>query len=280
MEYYELKITFPEVVEEEDTGIIVAELGDLGFDSFQQEENVLNGYVSAVSLEERRTEIDAYIRTLEADLLKCEWSKMENIDWNEVWESNFEPIQVGDLCCVRAPFHQPGTCRYDIVIMPKMSFGTGHHATTYLMIENMFRMDIQGKNGLDMGCGTGILAILAVKLGAAFMDAVDIDDWAVENSRENTKANGTDRRISVMQGDASRLHATHYDFILANINRNVLLQDMGTYASCLEPGGEMLLSGFLEPDVPAIVDCAGKQGLKLVDHREKDGWQLVRVRKA
>ncbi len=279
MEYYELKIIFPEVVEEEDTGIIVADLGDLGFDSFQQEENILNGYISAISLKEKKTEIENYLQTLKNDLIKYEWSKMENIDWNAVWESNFEPIQVGDLCCVRAPFHQPSTCRYDIVIMPKMSFGTGHHATTYLMIENMFQMNIQGKNGLDMGCGTGILAILAIKLGASFMDAIDIDDWAVENCLENIKTNGVETKVSVMQGDASRLHATHYDFIFANINRNVLLENMEKYASCLTTNGEILFSGFLEPDVQTIVECAEKNGLHFVEHHTKDGWQLIRVRK-
>lgn len=279
MEYHKLKITFPQLVEEEDRGIIIATLGDLGFDSFEENDIELDCYIQDKELIKHSDAISSYIKELEMDMIVCVLSKVETVNWNAVWEANFEPINVENKCYVRAPFHKEGNGLYDIVIMPKMSFGTGHHATTYLMIENLFDMDVKGKIGLDMGCGTGVLAILAVKLGARKMEAIDIDEWAVENTKENIVTNNTQESISVMQGDASLLHGRKFEFILANINRNILLEDMPSYVNVLSNGGEILFSGFLAPDVDDIVRKADSLGMDIVYCKERDGWQLVRVKK-
>ena len=166
-----------------------------------------------------------------------------------------------------------------MVIMPKMSFGTGHHATTCLMASGLLDRDVTGLRGLDMGSGTGVLAIVAALRGAEAVDAVDIDDWADANCRENIASNGVADRIEPMLGDVRRIAGRHYGFILANINRNILTADMPAYAAALEPGGDLVMSGFLEQDVPAIVACAGELGLRPVATAAREGWMMVHVRK-
>ena len=163
--------------------------------------------------------------------------------------------------------------------MPKMSFGTGHHATTWLVSRAVLDLGVAGRRGLDMGSGTGVLSIVAAKCGAEHVDAVDIDDWADANCRENIAANGVADRITPMLGDVRRIAGRHYGFILANINRNILLADMSAYAAALDAGGDLVMSGFLEPDVPAITACAEKLGLRPVATAVKEGWVTVRVRK-
>ena len=163
--------------------------------------------------------------------------------------------------------------------MPKMSFGTGHHATTWLVSRAVLDLGVAGRRGLDMGSGTGVLSIVAAKCGAAHVDAVDIDDWADANCRENIASNGVADRIEPMLGDVRRIAGRHYGFILANINRNILLADMPVYAAALDAGGDLVMSGFLEPDVPAITACAEKLGLRPVATAVKEGWVTVHVRK-
>ena len=163
--------------------------------------------------------------------------------------------------------------------MPKMSFGTGHHATTWLVSRAVLDLGVTGRRGLDMGSGTGVLSIVAAKCGAEHVDAVDIDDWADANCRENIAANGVADRITPMLGDVRRIAGRHYGFILANINRNILLADMPAYAAALDAGGDLVMSGFLEPDVPAITACAEKLGLRPVATAVKEGWVTVHVRK-
>ncbi|MFR9634138.1 MAG: 50S ribosomal protein L11 methyltransferase [Rikenellaceae bacterium] len=209
---------------------------------------------------------------------------METQNWNAQWESNFERVEVGDRLLIRAPFH-PADSKFqsEVVIMPKMSFGTGHHATTHLMAE--WTMDLgaegclAGARGLDMGSGTGVLAIVAAKEGAAAVDAVDIDDWADENCRENIVVNGVEGVVTPILGDVSRVEGRRYSFILANINRNILVGDLPRYATALEEGGVLLISGFLEQDVEILQARAREVGLTPVAERVRDGWVAMRIDK-
>jgi len=205
-------------------------------------------------------------------------SQIEQQNWNEVWEKNFEPMQIGDVF-IRAPFHEsrPGV-KYELIIEPKMSFGTGHHATTSLMILEILKTDFKDKTVLDMGCGTSLLAILASKLGAKNLLAIDIDEWAVENSIENCGRNNVSN-IEVIKGDATGIKGRQFDIVLANINRNVLLEDMKAYASSLRPGGEILFSGFYETDIEVIQKEAEKNGFSLLNSDTLNQWAVVRFLK-
>ena len=198
-----------------------------------------------------------------------------------LWEQNFTPVDVDGRILIRAPFHasQPGY-ELEVVVMPRMAFGSGHHATTCLVASALCDLSLTGKRGLDMGCGTGVLAIVAAKRGAATVDAVDIDEWAEANCRENAAANGLAERIAPMLGDVSRIAGRKYDFIAANINRNILTMDMPAYAEALDTGGDLLMSGFLEEDVPVIEARARACGLEPVEVRRRDGWAMVHVKKA
>ncbi|MFR5935366.1 MAG: 50S ribosomal protein L11 methyltransferase [Alistipes shahii] len=167
----------------------------------------------------------------------------------------------------------------EAVVLPRMSFGTGHHATTWLMSRAVLGLGVAGRTGLDMGSGTGVLAIVAAKCGAAHVDAVDIDDWADENCRENVAANGVADRVEPMLGDVGRIAGRRYDFILANINRNVLVADMPAYAAALVPGGDLVMSGFLEADTAAVTQAAAEQGMETVAAEIREGWMMIRVKK-
>jgi ribosomal protein L11 methyltransferase len=275
MKYIEYKVTT--VPDEEAAEIVVAELAELGFESFSEyseAERSISAYLPAAEIA-REKEIEAYLR--EAGYPYRRNEIRDDTNWNAVWESQFEPILLEDRCCIRAPFHERrDDVEYQVVIMPKMSFGTGHHATTSLMLSRILEMNLQGAIGLDMGSGTGVLAILAVLRGAAHVEAIDIDRWAYENCVENVEMNRVTGRVEAIEGDASRLGDTpKYDFILANINRNILLADLPTYARVLKPGGTILLSGFLEVDVPIIRQKAVETGLSPKKTGLKSGWALV-----
>jgi ribosomal protein L11 methyltransferase len=206
--------------------------------------------------------------------------QIESQNWNALWESNFEPVEVDDRVLIRAPFHTPNpNVEFEIVIMPKMSIGTGHHATTKMMVEMVLDTNVAGKSGLDMGSGTGVLAIIAAKCGAESVDAVDIDDWAYENCIENCRENGVSEQITAILGDVRKIHGKRYDTILANINRNILLADMPHYTEALNPGGELIMSGILEGDIQAIRMRAEELGLTFVGCDLKDGWAAVVTRK-
>ena len=211
--------------------ILLAELGELGFDSFVETEDGLQAYI----LEEYyKEDLLKYVFVLNNPEFEITYNTktIEQVNWNAEWEKNFTPIVVSDNCRVRAPFHDKGNEEYDIIIEPKMSFGTGHHATTHMMIQHILKDDFIGKKVLDMGCGTAVLAILAEMRGAEPLDAIDIDEWCYLNSIENAERNNC-TKITVEQGDASLLSNRKYDIIIANINRNILLNDMKTYAKCL-----------------------------------------------
>jgi ribosomal protein L11 methyltransferase len=256
------------------TEILVAELGNVGFESFVENENGVTAYIQKIDWS---AEILADIFVLNSKEFSIDYNQNEvpQTNWNEEWEKNFEPIQVDDLVSIRAPFHKNPNLKYDIVIEPKMSFGTGHHETTHMMVQHLLQLDLENKKVLDMGCGTGILAIFAEMKGARALDAIDIDNWCYENSLENVARNNC-KNITIYEGDASLLVDKKYDVIIANINRNILLMDMKVYTNCLEEKGILLLSGFYEEDIPVIDAEVSKYGLKLEKFIQRNNWVALK----
>ncbi|NQV77500.1 MAG: 50S ribosomal protein L11 methyltransferase, partial [Lutibacter sp.] len=218
--------------------ILIAQLGEAGFESFVENEDGVAAYIQE---NDWNTEILKDIQILNSNEFKITFEEevIEQINWNSEWEKNFNQIQVDDLVSIRAPFHENPNLKYDIVIEPKMSFGTGHHETTHMMVQHLLQLDLTNKKTLDMGCGTGILAIFAEMKGAQPIDAIDIDNWCYVNSLENVERNNC-KHISVYEGDASLLMNKKYDVIIANINRNILLNDMASYMNCLNDDGIIL----------------------------------------
>lgn len=272
MDYVELNIP---VASDGEAEILTAELADYPFESFAAEGGVLKAYIPQLQLVDCKGEVDALLDRY--GVASRRYISIETQNWNALWEQNFSPVDVDGRLLIRAPFH-PAAAEgmAEVVIMPKMSFGTGHHATTCLMAGALLDLDVAGRRVLDMGSGTGVLAIVAAKRGAASVDAVDIDEWADANCRENCAANGVADRVHPELGDVRRIAGRHYDLILANINRNILLADMPAYAAALDAGGELLLSGFLEPDVAILAARGAELGLDLVATRERDGWMMMR----
>ncbi|GGD99664.1 50S ribosomal protein L11 methyltransferase [Planktosalinus lacus] len=252
------------------TDILIAELGEAGFESFAETETGVTAYIQKRAWKEDLLEA---VDVLKSDLVTISYTQQEikQVNWNEEWEKNFEPILVDGICSVRAPFHEKPDVTFDIVIEPKMSFGTGHHETTHMMIQHLLKNEWAGKKVLDMGCGTAVLAILAEMKGAQPIDAIDIDNWCYLNSIENAARNNC-KHISVYEGDASLLERKSYDTIIANINRNILLNDMATYAACLEAGGELYLSGFYTEDLESIEKECNKHKLLHVEHIIRNNW--------
>ncbi|MBR7169358.1 MAG: 50S ribosomal protein L11 methyltransferase [Alistipes sp.] len=272
-----MELTIP-VNNAEQAEILTAWLADYPFDSFTTERTQLKAYIPQQQLADCKEEVDALLT--EQGITGARYVSIEAQNWNALWESNFEPVDVDGRIYIRAPFHaKPAGDAMDIVIMPKMSFGTGHHATTHLMSATLADLDLTGLHGLDMGSGTGVLAIIAVLRGATHLDAVDIDEWADENCRENIATNGVADHITPILGDASVIEGRHYDFILANINRNILLADMPRYEATLATGGTLLMSGILECDIEAITARAEELGMQVVETRLRNGWAMVRVQK-
>lgn len=253
------------------TEILIAELGEKAFESFQETETGVSAFVQK---ELWTVDILEDIRLLQSEEFIVTYRKeeIEQINWNEEWEKNFNPIDVDGICYIRAPFHEKTDAEYDIIIEPKMSFGTGHHETTFMMTRHILQNEMKDKVVLDMGCGTAILAILASMRGAKNVDAIDIDNWCYLNSIENAERNNC-LNIQVSEGDASMLSTTpKYDVILANINRNILLKDMKSYVDCLKSGGEIYFSGFYVEDFSHIQKAAEAQGLSYVNQLEKNNW--------
>ncbi len=254
--------------------ILIAELGYAGFESFVETDEGVTAYIQK---EEWNDAILEDIDILKSDEFNISYTfeEIEQTNWNEEWEKNFNPILVDDICSVRAPFHPKPDTKYDIIIEPKMSFGTGHHETTHMMIQHILKNDFNNKSVLDMGCGTGVLAILAEMKGANSLDAIDYDNWCYLNSLENVERNNC-KNITVIEGDASALKNKHYDIIIANINRNILLNDMATYVKCLNTNGVLFLSGFYNDDIPIIEEECNKHGLKHVETLEKNHWVALK----
>jgi ribosomal protein L11 methyltransferase len=251
--------------------VLQAELADIGFEAFLELEDGFEASIQQSSFQESLLQ-----ETLEpygmAGAYRVQVVPKQN--WNALWESNFQPLAIDSDCYIRAHFHapQPGF-RYELVITPKMSFGTGHHATTEQMIRQQLLVPHEGKRVFDIGCGTGILAIMAAKLGATQVDACDIEDWSVENARENAEANGVE--VQAYVGEAAAKRPQTYDILLANINRHVLLADMPIYRQLLAPGGWLLLSGFRPDDLPLLLEAVDQAQLRPVRRTQQGDWMCL-----
>ena len=266
--YIQLNLTIQPV--ESGREVVLAVLSELGFESFVEREHGLEAYIQE---SDWTPDLLDALYPLTENGFDIGWSLLaippEN--WNAVWESDFQPIVIEDKCAVRAHFHDPIDVPYELVITPKMSFGTGHHQTTYMMLNYLLQHPPKGHSLLDMGCGTGVLAILAEKLGAVSINAIDVEPWCYQNTVENIATNGC-KNITPAEGDRSQIPPKEFNTILANINMNVLLLDIPLYAEQLKEDGSLFLSGFFTQDIPAIESKANQYGLKLVDYQNKDNW--------
>ncbi len=254
--------------------MLIARLADIGFESFTEGEHELFAYITVKDFTPQ-LELALTSTFISELLISFEKRHIADQNWNAVWESKYDPVFIDDRCIVRAPFHPvPEGIEYDIVIEPKMSFGTAHHETTRLMMRFVLESDLKGKSLLDMGSGTAVLAILASMRGAVAVTAIDNDEWAYNNAIENVHHNKPEQ-IEVLLGDSEILNGKHFDVILANINRNILLTDMPAYRKCLATGGMLIMSGFYEEDLPMIVQKASKLGLNLVTSSNENRWAAV-----
>jgi ribosomal protein L11 methyltransferase len=276
MNYYQYNITPPQYLQAE-IDIIIALLSDLPFESFEETETGLNAYIAEEKISES---IDNQVLTLsKAHHFTYKKIYIPYQNWNAVWESNFEPIRVDDFVAVRADFH-PNTegVVFDLLINPQMAFGTGHHETTYMMMQMMRDLDFVGKKVLDYGCGTGILAILASKLKAQTIEAVDIELPSYENTIENARLNNV-HNIIPFHGDLTAIHSTDFDIILANINRNIILQSLSDLKKMLNSEGIVLISGFLKVDEKVIKNAAKSKRFKVEKVLQKGNWLCMMLRK-
>jgi ribosomal protein L11 methyltransferase len=260
--------------QEEFSQVLQAELGELGFNSFMEQEE---GFETAI--EEDLFDMASFEEKINfyRDFTKIEFQLRNEAkqNWNKLWEENFQPITIDEICIVRAEFHpeQP-EFKYNIIVTPKMSFGTGHHQTTRLMVRNQLTISHQDKTVLDLGCGTGILGIMAAQLGAKSIDACDIDAWAVENTLENAEMNKV--KINAKEGTVQVFSGNKpFDIVLANINRNILLDEMESYSQLTKTGGNLLLSGFYSEDVDLLKEKAAQFELKYLSQQQEDNWVSI-----
>lgn len=267
-----IQYTFTVEPVEPGSDILIAEIADMGFESFENTENGFLAYIpedlnSQVDLNDLKFPDFSYSFTVQ---------KMEQVNWNEEWEKNFKPVIVNDNCVIRAPFHHlEKKYKYDLLIMPKMSFGTGHHDTTWLMCRNMLEHDFKKKSVFDMGTGTGVLAILAKKLGAAEVVGNDIDEWSVENARENCAANGCSE-IRIVEGAGDLLtRKNQYDVVLANINKNVLKSYLPALSGALKSNAHLFMSGFFKTDCKELIALASSYCFKLYKQELKNDWAML-----
>ncbi len=277
MDYFEVQIQLDP--KEPWSDLLSVELAAIGFETFLETAKGMNAYIPAESFSKEM--FDRQMKLYEGSLsYSVHITRIKGENWNAVWEKNFEPISVREELLVRAPFHPSGgnKFRQEIVIEPKMSFGTGHHDTTWLMLSEMLGMSFTGKEVLDLGCGTGILAILAMKMGAGKVIAIDIDDWSVENARENIVTNQVPG-IIVEKGGEDRLAGRTFHVILANINRNVLVSQMKLYSECLVNNGDLLLSGFFDTDADGLIAEASRYHLHSIQRNNRNGWCLLHLQK-
>ena len=277
MKYFEVTFT-TSPCNETVNDVVSALAGEIGFESFVEWENGVQAYIQQSLFDEEALKSMVADFPLPDTTIEYTVVEAEDKDWNEEWEKNFfQPIVIGDRCCIHSTFHKdtPQT-EYEILINPQMAFGTGHHETTSSIISELLEADLKGKSVLDMGCGTSILAILASMRGAGPITAIDIDDWCVNNSRDNIALNGIEN-ITVEWGDANLLKGREpFDVIIANINRNILLADMAQYAACMHSGSELFMSGFYVEDIPVIQEKAESLGMEFIHHREKNNWAAVK----
>ncbi len=277
MKYFEVTFT-AQPCNEIVTDVLSALAGEIGFESFVECEGGVQAYIQQSLFDENALKEMLANFPVPDTKITYTITEPEDKDWNEEWEKNFfQPIVIDNRCVIHSTFHHDYPhAEYDIVINPQMAFGTGHHETTSSILGELLDADLKGKSVLDMGCGTSILAILASMRGANPVTAIDIDDWCVNNSRDNIALNHISN-ITVELGDASLLKGRKpFDIIIANINRNILLNDMATYATCMHKGSELYMSGFYVEDIPAIREKAESLGMTFVHHREKNRWVAVK----
>jgi ribosomal protein L11 methyltransferase len=260
--------------------ILVASLSDVGFESFMEDENELLAYIS--SQNEEVSSINSLLNSFnENKEMTLTWVRknIEHQNWNALWEADFEPVFVDDRLSIVAPFHGAAARKNHVIeIDPKMSFGTGHHQTTFLMCQQILSLELVDKLVLDMGTGTGVLAILAEQLGAREIIAIDIESWSVENTKWNAERNGC-TKIDAIEGGASLIPLLNFDFVFANINKNILKDQLPIYSQVLSEGGTLLLSGFFNSDVSELLIVAEKLNLVLVNVHEKETWALIKLQK-
>lgn len=275
MKYVEVEFTFDPT--ELDGEIVLAEISELAFESFTEETGKIIAYAQEEDFDINSLKDNQW---LSQNAITYKINEISDVNWNEEWEKNFTPIEVSDKCIVRATFHKlEKQYEYDLLIDPKMSFGTGHHATTYLVLKNMFNFNFEDVQVLDMGTGTGVLAVLAVKLGAEHALAIDNNEWAFDNAEDNIKLNSCEGKITVQIGESELIENKTFDYILANINRNVILSDLPLYEKSLNKGGVILISGIMTHDVEHVLKKAKELGLILETLEEKDNWNLFVFKK-
>jgi len=273
-----IELTFTVDPKEQGSDVLISQLSELGFDSFVETEQGFSAYIPENNYDPTQLNLTLSFYN---DFFKFNYEQkiIPQQNWNKLWESNFQPIDVDGKCYIRAPFHEAKKKYvYDVIIEPKMSFGTGHHDTTQLMIRQLMKLDVKNKVLLDMGCGTGVLAIVASMMGANPIMAVDIDDWSCENAVENLQKNNINNTL-VHKGNAQILEGRFFHTILANINKNVLLADMSTYTETLTKQGDILFSGFFETDTPELKAKALELGLKFEEMTVSNQWALLRFSK-
>lgn len=279
MQYLELKLAI-QPNDDYIVDLLASFLGEIGFESFEEDIDGMLAFIRKDMFDE-----DALVHLISnfpyTSDIQYSIANVDEVNWNEEWEKHyFEPIVIGNQCVIHSSFHTDiPSAEYDIVIDPKMSFGTGHHETTSMMIEEILDADLKGKSVLDMGCGTAVLGILAAKRGASPVLAIDIDPWCTENSKENIQNNGVEW-IQVVLGGAEQLENVKVDVIFANINRNILLEDIKKYSACLGEGGVLYMSGFYTSDIPVLMEEANRYGLQLKASREKNNWAAIKTVKA
>ncbi len=276
--YTEYFANLGKAITEEESEIIVALLGQTEFESFEVVENGVKAYIQNSLIDE--LEIQKIINDLkELFTFKLEINKIKDVNWNEEWEKDYEPIFVNDSCVIRAPFHTISPkLEYDVIIESKMAFGTGHHETTFLVSDFLFSMHLKNRSICDAGTGSGVLSIIASKLKAKDIFAYDIDQWSFNNTKENLKINGVNN-VRIKKGDVSLIKNMNFDIILANINRNILLKDVPSFSSALNKKGILIVSGFYSQDLPIIMKEFEKQNLKLDTFKKKNNWIIASFNK-
>lgn len=282
MDYYEFTFTYTssiDVITLND--ILAAELGTIGFESFSEQAGGMNAYIPVKDFKAEL--LKAVLIDFPLNNIQIHYTQqlIEGKDWNEEWEKNyFQPIRIEQKCLIRASFHpEEEGFAHEIIINPKMAFGTGNHETTYLMLQEMLSLNLQDKELLDMGCGTAVLAILAAMKGAKRIVAIDIDEWAYNNAVENCILNNTEN-IQVMLGGAEQIAGSGtFDYIFANINRNILLNDIHTYATALKPGAYLFMSGFYQEDIPVIESECNRNGLNIISYTERNNWVALKTKR-
>ena len=270
MDYLEIQFVLKERVPIID--VFIQEIADLGFDAFQENLNILSSYIPSINYNEKKLQV--LLDDYSAFIISFKAINHPYKNWNKKWESSFQPILINENCEVRASFHQPSNKKYDIIINPEMSFGTGHHETTRLMAKDLFKHDLKNKTILDFGSGTAILSILAEKLGAKEVNAVEIDENANQNASQNLATNNC-KAIKIIDGDGDNIPNKKYDYLLVNINRNTIIKEFTNFLKVMKKNSMVLFSGFFESDIDYIKDLSIKSGLKILYSDLENQWALL-----